>query len=134
MSNYPALIQEFEQLFSGRKDQGLTVYDEKNNIVVEAHMPGLKPEEIEINLNKGVLWIKGEQKEEKTDKEKKFYKKSTRSFAYTISLPDQIEEKQEPEASYKDGVLKIAFQKAKTSGSKKISIKSENGAKQTSKK
>lgn len=134
MSNYPSLMHEFEQLLNGRKDQGLTVYDEKNAIVVEAPMPGLKPEEIEVSLNKGVLWIKGEKKEEATDKDKKFYRKSMRSFAYSISLPDQIDERQEPKASYKDGLLKISFQKAKSSEAKRIAVKSENETKQSPKK
>lgn len=86
-------------------------------------MPGLKSEEIEINLNKGTLWIKGEKKEEATDKDKKFYSKSTRSFSYSIALPEQVDESQEPEATYKDGVLKISFKKAKTSEAKRINIK-----------
>ncbi|MGZ3634312.1 MAG: Hsp20/alpha crystallin family protein [Parachlamydiaceae bacterium] len=110
------------------KDQGLTIYDdENNNIVVEAAMPGLKNEEIDIHLDKGVLWIKGHQKTEEKEN-KKFYKKSIRSFSYSITLPDQIEENQQPEASYKNGILKIAFQRARASKAQRISIKNENAS------
>jgi HSP20 family protein len=124
---FPSFLQELEQFQKGGgKDQGLTIYDEKNNIVVEAALPGLKSEEIDINLNKGTLWIKGEKKEEATDKDKKFYKKSVRSFSYSIALPEQVDENQEPEASYKDGILKISFPKAKTSEAKRINIKKNN--------
>ncbi|MDR2539413.1 MAG: Hsp20/alpha crystallin family protein [Chlamydiales bacterium] len=117
-------MQEFEQILQSEgKDQGLTIYDEKNNIVIEASMPGLKSEEIEINLNKGMLWIKGEKKEEETDKSKKFYKKSFRSYSYNIVLPDEIDENQEPDACYKDGVLVLTFPRAKDPGIKRISIR-----------
>lgn len=120
--HFPNFLRELEQFQNG-KEQGLTIYDDKNNIVVEAALPGLKSEEIEINLNKGTLWIKGEKKEEATDKNKKFYKKSMQSFSYSVALPDQIDESQEPEASYKDGILKISFQKSKASEAKRITIK-----------
>lgn len=123
--NFPTFLQELEQLQNGERNQGLTIYDEKNNIFVEAALPGLKSDEIEVNLNKGILWIKGEKKEEETEKDKKYYRKSIRSFSYSIALPDQVDESQEPKASYKDGILKISFQKAKTSEAKRIAVKSE---------
>jgi HSP20 family protein len=124
----PKSIRELEDWENEAKDQGLTIYDdENNNIVVEAAMPGLKNEEIDIHLDKGVLWIKGHQKTEEKEN-KKFYKKSIRSFSYSITLPDQIEENQQPEASYKNGILKIAFQRAKASKAQRISIKNDNAS------
>ncbi|MGZ3733145.1 MAG: Hsp20/alpha crystallin family protein [Parachlamydiaceae bacterium] len=124
----PKSIREMEDWENETKDQGLTIYDdENNNIVVEAAMPGLKNEEIDIHLDKGVLWIKGHQKTEEKEN-KKFYKKSIRSFSYSITLPDQIEENQQPEASYKNGILKIAFQRARASKAQRISIKNENAS------
>lgn len=119
----PNLWQEFEDWNNFGKDQGLSVYDQNNEIIVEAAMPGLTADDIQINLDKGVLWIKGEKKEEESDKDKKFYRKAIRSFSYNVALPDQTEDKQEPEASYKDGVLKISFKKAKSAEAKKITIK-----------
>ena len=123
---FPSLLSDFEgiQEFEG-KENGLSVYEQNNHITVEAAVPGLNANEIEVNLNKGTLWIKGEKKEEETDKDKKFYRKSTRSFAYSVTIPDQIDEHQEPKASCKDGVLKIVFQKAKQTELKKIPVKTE---------
>jgi len=124
----PKSMRELEDWENEATDQGLTIYDdENNNIVVEAAMPGLKNEEIDIHLDKGVLWIKGHQKTEEKEN-KKFYKKSIRSFSYSITLPDQIEENQQPEASYKNGILKIAFQRAKASKAQRISIKNDNAS------
>lgn len=121
--NLPSLLQDIKEFQNEGK--GLTIYDEQNKIIVEAPMPGLKNEEIEINFHNGMLWIKGEKKEETTDKDKKFYTKSFRSYSFNVSLPDRVDETQDPNASYKDGVLKISFQKAKSSQNKRIPIKNE---------
>lgn len=122
--NFPNLLQEFEK-FSEERELGLTIYDEKDTIVVEVAAPGLKRDEIEVYLNKGVLWVKGEKEEEKTDKNKNFYAKSVRSFSRSIALPGQIDENQKLEAFLEDGVLKIVFQKAKNSDAKRIAIKNK---------
>lgn len=117
IADFDSLLKNYE-----RQDQGLNVYEENNNFVVEAAVPGLKSEEIDININKGVLWIKGEKKEVE-EKDKKYYRKSYNSFSYSVALPDQIDDKDEPQATYNNGVLKVVFKKAKNAEAKRISIK-----------
>lgn len=121
------VISDFEGYLkpTERGDQGLNVYEENNDFIIEAALPGLKNEEIDINLRKGVLWIKGEKKQEESDKDKKYYRKSFCTYSYSVALPDQIDDNQEPEASYDNGVLKVVFRKAKSAEAKKISIKNE---------
>ena len=105
-------------------DSGLSVSEDDKNIYVEAHLPGLQSEDIELCVEKGMLLIKGSRKEEQKDKEKKFYKKAVSSFCYRVNLPSEIDEKKEPEATYKGGVIKVVFNKKKESSkAKKISIK-----------
>lgn len=126
MMHFPNLLEEFEQQMQNMMEDGmsgLSIYEEKNNIIVEAHLPGLKREEIDVNLNNGILWIKGEKKEEEADKNKKYYRKAMNTYSYRITIPEQIDEQQEPKAEYKDGTLKIAFMKSKQGETKKISIK-----------
>lgn len=113
----------WEEICQTESNQGLSVYEENDQFVVEAALPGLKDSEIEVNIHKGVLWIKGEKKETETDKPKKYYRKTCRSFSYSVALPDQIEDREESEASYENGVLKIAFQKAKAASARRINIK-----------
>jgi HSP20 family protein len=127
----PNLIQELEQIQElSSQNQGLTIFEENNSIVVEASMPGLKPEEIEISFNRGILLITGEKKEENLNKEKKFYQKSLRSYKYSVALPEQIDNKNEPEASYKDGILHIVFPKLQSGEAKRIAIRSGNNIKE----
>jgi HSP20 family protein len=104
-------------------ETGLTVSEDEENIYIEAQLPGLKSDDLEISFEKGVLWIKGEKKEEQEDKKKRFYKKASHSFSYRVYIPGEVEEKKEPEASYENGVVKIKFAKASESHPKKIPIK-----------
>ena len=43
------------------------VHEEKDRFVVKADLPGVKPDEIEVTADKGVLTLRGERKSEKTD-------------------------------------------------------------------
>ena len=102
---------------------GLSVYEDENNVFVEAALPGLKAEEIEMTFEKGILWIKAEKKEEAEDKSKKFYRKATSTFSYRVAVPGDVDENREPEAVYSDGMLQVIFSKSKKHEPKKITIK-----------
>lgn len=110
-------LQEFSSL------SGLSVSEDDSHVYVEAALPGLSPEEVEMIFEKGILWIKGEKKEESEDKKKKYYRKAMSSFSYRVAVPGDVDESKEPDAVCKNGVLKIVFFKSKKGSSKKIPIK-----------
>jgi HSP20 family protein len=132
----PSLWEEMEdrlgQWMGGAEaNTGVTVSEDDKNVYVEAHLPGLKANDIDISLNQNTLWIKGERQEEETEKDKKYYRRARNSFFYQVELPGQVEEESE-QAQFQDGVLKMTFRKARQSQVRKISIK--NGANQASSK
>jgi HSP20 family protein len=102
---------------------GLSVSEDEKNVYVEAALPGIDPKDVEITLDKGILWIKGEAKEE--EKQKKFYRKSARSFSYRVAVPGDINTKVEPNAVSKNGVMKVTFAKSPAAEPKKIAVKEE---------
>lgn len=102
---------------------GLSVSEDDHHVYVEAALPGIKTDEIDMFFDKGVLWIKAEKKEESEDKKKKFYRKAMSSFSYRIAVPGDIDESKNPDAVCKHGVLKVTFFKTKKGSSKKIPIK-----------
>ncbi|MBS0652277.1 MAG: Hsp20/alpha crystallin family protein [Verrucomicrobia bacterium] len=104
---------------------GLSVSEDEKNVYIEASVPGIKAEDIEMSFEKGVLWIRGEKKEETEDKKKKYYRKATSSFSYRIAVPGNVEEGKHPAAVCKNGVLKVTFakRKGKEVKTKKIPIK-----------
>lgn len=103
---------------------GMSVSEDNNFIYIEAAVPGVKPEDIEMTFDQGILWIKGERKEESEDKNKKFYRKSTNAFSYRLAVPGNVDETKQPEATCKNGMLRVAFPKTKAKQSKKIPVKS----------
>jgi HSP20 family protein len=110
-------LQEFSSL------SGLSVSEDEAHVYIDAALPGLTPDEVDMTYEKGTLWIKGEKKEEAEDKLKKYYRKAMSHFSYRIAIPGDIDEGKEPEAVCKNGVLKITFFKSKKGSSRKIPIK-----------
>ena len=54
---------------------------------------------------------------------KKYYKKASSSFSYHVQIPGHIDEKKDPDARFKDGVLKISFSKIMEQHPRKINIR-----------
>jgi len=108
----------FSPLPSNGALSGLAISEDDKNVYVEASVPGVDPKDIDVTFHKGILWIKGEAKEE--EKEKKYYRKATSAFSYRISVPDEVEE---PQAECRNGVMKVTFVKSSKSQPKKIAVK-----------
>lgn len=134
LSRFPGLWQNFlnADLLPMAEEfpaNGTRIYEENNQLFVEVPLPGLNTNDIEVSLNKGVLHVNGESKEEEEDKQKKYYRSSSRKYSYSFVLPTQTDDKQEPQAVYTDGILKISLQLAKQAETKKISVKAGNSKK-----
>ncbi|MES2199260.1 MAG: Hsp20/alpha crystallin family protein [Chlamydiota bacterium] len=98
---------------------GVSVSEDEKNVYVEAALPGITPEEIEMNYDRGMLSIKADKKEETEDKKKKFYRKAHKSFFYQVAVPGTFDETKTPEAICKNGILKVVFAKNKNLSTKK---------------
>lgn len=101
----------------------LSISEDKTHVYIEAAVPGMKMDDIELTYHKGVLEIHAEKKEESKDKEKKFYRKAMQEFSYRVYIPGQVDESKEPQATYQDGIMKITFDKMPQEAPKKIKIK-----------
>lgn len=114
---------EDEDWSSFLPSSGLTVSENDTHVFVEAAVPGLDPEKVEVTFEKGVLWIRGEQGQEEDGK--KYYRKASSQFSYRVAVPGEIDLNLEPEAVCKNGVMKVTFKKAPEVQPKKISVKAE---------
>jgi HSP20 family protein len=96
--------------------------DKEYEVTVE--LPGLKPEEFNVEFKEGALWISGHREEEKEEKEKTFHRIERRygEFRRTIPLPGAIDEEQ-VEASFKEGVLKVMIPKAEVAKPRRVEVK-----------
>lgn len=98
----------------------------EDEVVVKASVAGVKPENVEITFEKGVMTVSAQEEEEKQEEEKRrYYRKSSRSYSYRVAVPGNVEAGTEPEAEIEDGVLKVRFEKAEEAKPKKIEIKAK---------
>jgi len=120
MLRWPSVWDEEEWTNTPTADN-LDVYETKDEVVVKASVAGVDPEKVEINFEKGVLSISAQEEEEKEGK--RYYRKSSRSYAYRVAVPGNLDLKKEPEAKVTHGVVTITFAKAEEEKPKKIAIK-----------
>jgi HSP20 family protein len=113
-----------ERPFKGRMLPSLDLSETPNTLEVRMDMPGMKAEEIDIQLNNGILTMSGERKEEKEEKGKTFHHIEGRdgSFSRSVTLPAAVAE-DKVDAQYHDGVLTITLQKTEEAKSRKIKVK-----------
>ncbi len=116
--------EEDEMLQHFQESTGLTISEDEGCVFVEAAVPGIPPNQIEITFAQGMLWIKATKKEEVEDKKKKFHRRATNCYTYHVAIPADIDESNAPEALCKNGILHVTLVKKKPGKLKKISVKS----------
>jgi len=102
----------------------LDVKEDDKAYTVHADIPGVKKEDIQVDVNGDMVSIRAELKKEKEEKQgekllhsERYYGMASRSF----SLPAEVDEKGVV-AKYKDGVLDLTLPKKQGNGSKRISV------------
>ena len=102
------------------------VYEEKDDIVVKAELPGIAKDNIEVNLTDHTLTIKGEKKKEEEIKEENYYRaeRSYSSFLRTLDLPKDVHA-DKVKASFKNGILEVRIPKTEEAKAKEIKVKVE---------
>jgi HSP20 family protein len=121
--NFPSAWEDEDFWSASSQPSGLSVSEDQSNVYVEAAVPGIDPQKVEITFDKGVLWIKGNQEHEEASENKKYYKKASSSFSYHVTVPGEIDQTVEPEAVCKNGIMKVTFKKVPQTQPKKISVK-----------
>lgn len=99
------------------------IKEETDKFVLHADIPGVKPEDIDVSMENGVLTIKGEKKTEATT-EQAGYKRVERSFGSfyrRFSLPDSANA-EAISAKSMNGVLELVIPKREAVQPKKISV------------
>lgn len=102
----------------------VNVRETPENYVIEAEIPGCKPEEIKVTLTGDTLSIFGEKKaEQKRDDEQwHVWERSHGSFQRTFTFPSPVDEKS-VSAETHDGVLTVTIKKTTKAPSRTIEVK-----------
>lgn len=101
----------------------LDLYEEGDNLVVKASLPGLRPEEVKLEVRGDVLHIFGETKKEEEKKERNYHLREHRytRFERSLTLPTAVRVEQ-ARATFDNGVLTLTLPKAEVPKTRTIPI------------
>ena len=131
-----AMDRLFEESFvrpSGERSMGeartlaLDMYETDDDLVVEASLPNIGPDDVDISIVGNSLTIKGEmeREEEKEEKGKDYFRERRYgAFQRTVSLPVEVNA-DEAEATFENGVLKLSLPKVEEAKPKRITVKAK---------
>lgn len=102
------------------------VFEDKEDVVVKAELPGMEKDNIEVNLTDHTLTIKGEKKKEEEIKKENYYRaeRSYGSFVRTLELPTEVKS-DKVKAAFKNGILEIRMPKTEEAKAKEVKVKVE---------
>jgi len=102
------------------------VYTKDNQLVVEAHLPNFKQDDVDISIDKGYLTIQAERHEKEEDKDKKYVvRESSSSFYRRIQLPERADA-DNIKAHLDDGILNVMVPLKDLPTPKKVAIESKS--------
>ncbi len=135
------LQEEVNRLFSRNlspsfSDEGIArgawmpsvdIYENKDQIVLEAELPGMNREDFELTIENNVLTLRGERHFEKKDESDNYHRveRSYGSFSRSFTLPQTVSA-EGTTAEYKNGVLRVVLQKREEVKARRIEIASES--------
>jgi HSP20 family protein len=102
----------------------IDVKEDEKSYTVQADIPGVKKEDIQVDIDGDTVSVRAEAKREKEEKKDEKVVYSERSYGMvsrSFSLPSEVDEKA-AQAEYKDGVLKLVLPKKTNGGGRRISI------------
>ena len=93
--------------------------------MVTVDLPGMSKDDIGVEIRNGELWVTGERKEHKEEKDKTYHRTESHygCFQRGIRLGEDLDV-ENVDAEYKDGVLRISVPKTETSRTKRVEVKS----------
>jgi HSP20 family protein len=99
------------------------IYENDQNLVLKAELPGFDPKDVEVRVEDGTLYLKGERKFESDVKQENFHRieRSYGSFTRTFSLPSSITV-DNVTAEFKNGLLTLTLPKKEEAKPKTIKI------------
>ena len=123
----------FTRPFSLMKEGGsnwsslaIDMFQTDNDVVVKAALPGIKADEVQININGDVLSIRGEVKQDEESKEKSWHIREHRwgAFERSVRLPTSVVA-DKAKADFDNGILTITLPKSEEMKPKTITVKTK---------
>lgn len=112
------------ELARGAWTPSVDIFENKESLVIEAELPGMKPEDVNVSIENNVLTLHGERKFEKKDEGDNFHRveRSYGSFTRSFTLPPTVSS-ENVNAVFENGVLKLTLAKREEAKPRRIEIK-----------
>jgi HSP20 family protein len=114
-------MPEFEEI-----TPTVDIFEEGHDIVMKAELPGMKREDIEVNITDDIITLSGEKRKEEKIEKKNYHRleRSYGSFVRSFRLPTEVETEQ-VKAQFKDGILEIRVPKTEEAKKKEKKVQIE---------
>jgi HSP20 family protein len=102
------------------------IYENKDNVVLEAELPGMNREDFELTVENNVLTLRGERRFEKRDEGDNYHRveRAYGQFTRSFTLPQTVSP-ENATAEYKNGVLRVTLQKREEVKARRIEVGGE---------
>ena len=118
-----------EGIGRGAWNPNVDIYENKDQIVLEAELPGMNREDFELTVENNVITLRGERRFEKKDDADNYHRveRSYGSFSRSFTLP-QVVSGDGATAEYRNGVLRVTLPKREEAKARRIEIAGETGS------
>ena len=121
----PSWMPKFKLPEFGMSYPTVDIYEDGNDVIVKAELPGMKKQDIDVSISDDVITISGEKKSEEKVEKKDYYRleRSYGSFTRTLRLPAETQT-DKAKASFTDGILEVRMPKTEAAlqKTKKITV------------
>lgn len=103
----------------------IDVIDRESELVVRAELPGFAKEDLDVNVTRNAVTVKGSSRKEEEKEEGEYHHREivSRTVSRTVPLPCEVDSAS-AKAKLKDGMLEVTVSKAKGAENKRIEIES----------
>ena len=117
-----------EGIARGSWSPSVDIYENKDQIVLEAELPGMKREDFDLSVENNTITLRGERHFEKKDDSDNYHRveRAYGSFTRSFTLPNTVTA-EGATAEYTNGVLRVTLPKREETKARRIEIKT-NGA------
>lgn len=115
-----------DEMMRGAWTPSVDIYEGKDEIVLEAELPGMKSEDVDVSIENNIITLRGERRFEKKDENDNYHRveRSYGSFTRSFTLPRNVVG-DSAKAEFKNGILRVSLPKREEEKARKIQITGE---------
>ena len=122
-TNLTRAFGDDEGIARGAWAPSVDIYENKDQIVLEAELPGMNQEDFDLSIENNVITLRGERKFEKADETDNYHRveRSYGAFTRSFTLPQTVSA-EGAVAEYNNGVLRVTLPKREETKARRIQV------------